>query len=101
MLWYSETVKNITVSVPDEVYRQARIRAAERGTSISALVRDHLEKMSSAETEFERLKRLQDDVIGSIQSFSAADRLSRDEVHDRNALRRLEYSAVRGKQKAR
>jgi hypothetical protein len=30
-------VKSITVTVPDEVYRQARIRAAERGTSVSAL----------------------------------------------------------------
>jgi plasmid stability protein len=93
-------VKNITVSVPDEVYRRARIRAAENGTSISALVRDHLEKMVVEETEFERLKRLQDEVINSIHSFSAADRLSRDEVHDRDALRRHERPSVRGKQKA-
>jgi plasmid stability protein len=93
-------VKNITVSVPDEVYRRARIRAAENGTSISALVRDHLEKMVVEETEFERLKRLQDEVINSIHSFSAADRLSRDEVHDRDALRRHEHPSVRGKQKA-
>lgn len=93
-------MKNITVSVPDEVYRRARIRAAETGTSISALVRDHLEKMVVEETEFERLKRLQDEVINSIHSFSAADRLSRDEVHDRDALRRHEHPSVRGKQKA-
>jgi len=86
--------------VPDEVYRRARIRAAENGTSISALVRDHLEKMVVEETEFERLKRLQDEVINSIHSFSAADRLSRDEVHDRDALRRHERPSVRGKQKA-
>ena len=92
-------MKNITVSVPDEVYRQARIRAAETGTSISALVRNYLEKMTSAETEFDRLKRLQDEVIDSIDSFSAADRISRDEVHDRDALRRLEYLSVRGKQR--
>ncbi|HSP66118.1 MAG TPA: hypothetical protein VLN48_00230, partial [Bryobacteraceae bacterium] len=73
-------MKNITVSVPDEVYRQARIRAAETGTSISALVREHLEKLTSQETDFQRLKRLQDEVMDSIHSFSAADRLSRDEV---------------------
>jgi len=93
-------VKNITVSVPDEVYRQARIRAAEAGTSVSALVRNHLEQMVAEGTEFERLKRLQDEVIDSIHSFSAADRLSRDEVHDRDALRRLEHPSVRGKQKS-
>ncbi|HYV64573.1 MAG TPA: hypothetical protein VE958_17945 [Bryobacteraceae bacterium] len=93
-------MKNITVSVPDEVYRQARIRAAEAGTSVSALVRNHLEQMVAEGTEFERLKRLQDEVIDSIRSFSAADRLSRDEVHDRDALRRLEHPSVRGKQKS-
>jgi plasmid stability protein len=33
-------MKSITVSVPDDVYRAARIRAAERGSSVSALVSD-------------------------------------------------------------
>ena len=93
-------MKNITVSVPDDVYRRARIRAAEKGTSVSALVRDQLEKIAVEVSEFERLKRLQDQVIDSIHEFSAADRMSRDEVHDRDALRRLEYPAVRDKQKS-
>ena len=93
-------MKNITVSVPDDVYRRARIRAAEKGTSVSALVRDQLEKIAVEDSEFERLKRLQDQVIDSIREFSAADRMSRDEVHDRDALRRLEYPAVRDKQKS-
>ena len=93
-------MKNITVSVPDDVYRRARIRAAEKGTSVSALVRDQLEKIAVEDSEFERLKRLQDQVIDSIHDFSAADRMSRDEVHDRDALRRLEYPAVRDKQKS-
>ena len=35
-------MKNITVTVPDDVYRTARIRAAERGTSVSALVGEYL-----------------------------------------------------------
>jgi len=80
-------VKNITVSVPDDVYRQARIRAAEQNTSVSALVRDYLVKLGSEETEFERLLRLQEEVIASLPAFSASARLSRDEVHDRDALR--------------
>ena len=86
--------------MPDDVYRRARIRAAEKGTSVSALVRDQLEKIAVEDSEFERLTRLQDQVIDSIREFSAADRMSRDEVHDRDALRRLEYSAVRDKQKS-
>ena len=35
-------MKNITVSVSDEIYRRARIRAAELGTSVSALVAEFL-----------------------------------------------------------
>jgi plasmid stability protein len=32
-------VKNITLSLDDETYRQARIRAAEQNTSVSAFVK--------------------------------------------------------------
>lgn len=35
-------MRNITVSVDDETYRQARIVAAQRDTSVSALVREFL-----------------------------------------------------------
>jgi plasmid stability protein len=80
-------VKNVTVSLPEEVYRRARIKAAERDTSLSALVREFLTALGSEETDFERRKRLQDEVFESIRSFSAGDRLGRNAVHDRRALR--------------
>ncbi len=35
-------MKNVTISLDDETHRLARIRAAERGTSLSALVKDYL-----------------------------------------------------------
>ena len=35
-------MKKITVSVDDETYRMARIAAAKRDTSVSAMVRDYL-----------------------------------------------------------
>ena len=80
-------MKNITVSLPDEVYRRARIRAAERDTSVSALVREFLSKMGREESDFERGKRLQREVLGTIKSFRGGDRLPRHKVYDRNALR--------------
>ena len=79
-------MKNITVSVDEEIHRRARIRAAERGTSLSAAVRDFLIAFAGGETEFERRKRLQDETLASIGRFRAGDRLVRDDVHDR-ALR--------------
>jgi predicted CopG family antitoxin len=80
-------VKNITVSVPDEVYRRARIKAAERDTSVSNLVREFLLKLGDEEADFDRRKRLQAEVLASVTSFRAGDRLKREAIHERKALR--------------
>jgi plasmid stability protein len=77
---------NITVSVPDEVYRAARIRAAEQGSSVSALVAGYLRSLSERAVEFARREAEQRRVQGEIVRFSARDRLDRDAVHER-ALR--------------
>ena len=76
-------MKNITVSVPDDIYRDARVAAAQRDTSVSALVVKYLERLSGRMDEFARLEALQHDVQTEIRRFRAADRLSRDEAHDR------------------
>jgi hypothetical protein len=76
-------VKNITVSVPDDVYRSARIAAAQRDTSVSALVVSFLQQISGDLQEFSRLEALQREVQAEIGQFSGGDRLSRDEVHRR------------------
>ena len=80
-------MKNITVSLPDDVYRRARITAAERDTSLSAMVRDFLMKLGQEETDSERRKRLQAQVLSTVRRFRAGDRLTRDQVHERNAIR--------------
>ena len=80
-------MKNITVSIDEELHRRARIRAAELDTSLSAVVRDFLTEFAGGETDFERRKRLQDQTLASIGSFRADDRMSRDDAHRRDALR--------------
>jgi plasmid stability protein len=77
---------NITVTVPDDVYRAARIRAAERGSSVSALVAEYLRSLSEREAEFERLEAEQHRVESQIDRFRAGDRLDREQLHGR-ALR--------------
>ena len=80
-------MKNVTISLPDDVYRRARVLAAWKDTSLSALVREFLEQIADDRADWERRKRLQHRVFGSIRSFSAGDRLDRDQVHERDALR--------------
>jgi plasmid stability protein len=76
-------MKNITVTVPDDVYRNARIRAAERGTSVSALVGEYLRSLSGRGAEFSRLEARQQQIQREIERFRASDRLDRDQLHDR------------------
>lgn len=80
-------MKNITVSLAEDLYHRARVRAAELGTSVTAVVREFLIEFAGGETDFERRKRLQDETIASIGAFRAGDRLSREELHWRDALR--------------
>ena len=63
-------MKTISVSVDDETHRQARIRAAQTGTTVSAMMRDLLTTLlqtpleqGSAETEPQRRARLLDEVM--------------------------------------
>jgi plasmid stability protein len=78
-------VKNITVSLPDDVYRRARVAAATRDTSVSALVREFLEQLDAA-SDYERRVRLERDTLATVKRFRGADRVNRDAVHQRRAL---------------
>jgi hypothetical protein len=87
-------VKNITVSVDDETYRRSRIKAAEAGTSVSALVRAFLMTLAQGELgklEFDRLQRLQEETLASLRArgagLHAADNSTRDTLHERSAIR--------------
>ena len=44
-------MKNITVSVDDSTYRRARMKAAERDTSVSALVKQFLNELAQEERD--------------------------------------------------
>ena len=76
-------MKNITVSVDDETYRRARVKAAERDTSVSALVKHYLTELAAGESDAERLKREERALRERIGSFRGAGRLPREDVHNR------------------
>ena len=44
-------MKNVTISLDDETHRNARIRAAELGTSLSALVKDYLSTLTAEDSQ--------------------------------------------------
>jgi hypothetical protein len=71
--------------VDDETYRRARIKAAERDTSVSALVKRFLVEWAAGESDVERLKREERRLRARIETFAAGDRLSREKLHERGA----------------
>ena len=86
-------MKNITVSVDEETYGLSRIKAAECGTSVSALIRTYLVALvqgHTPETEFGRLRTLQDETLDAIRArgggLRTVDNLPRGALYERNAL---------------
>ena len=82
-------MQTITVVVDDETYRLAEIKAAENGTSVSAMVKDYLSGLAGVETPT-REESFRD-ILAAIRAkhpgFKAADNLPREELYDRNAFR--------------
>ena len=63
-------MRNITVSVPDDIYRQAKIRAAEHGRSVSALVAQFLADLAAPGDEFERLLAQQEEILAEVRALT-------------------------------
>jgi hypothetical protein len=76
-------MRNITVSIDDETYKRARVAAAERDTSLSALVKSYLEQLAATETDNERRKRLEAEIRAKIVGFDGSVRLSREDLYRR------------------
>ena len=105
-------MKNITVSIDEETHRRARIRAAELGTSVSALVRAYLSTLVSrmagedeanrqdVEMPDERRRRLLREVLADLDAQGAGLRMSenlpREALYDREVLSGDEARALRG-----
>jgi hypothetical protein len=75
-------MKNITIAIDDETYRRSRLKAAERGTSISALVKTFLGSLADSADQTGKLRRAEDQLRAEIGGFCAGDRLTRSKLHN-------------------
>ena len=85
-------MKNIIISLDDDVYRQASIKAAEHDTSVSALVKSYLLQILngthvSGQSEFDRLaaqeQLVRKRLFAARKGLRATDNLPREALHDR------------------
>jgi len=82
-------MKNLTVSLEDDLYRKARIAAAETDTSVTALVREFLIALTAARAS-SRVPDPSEAILATIErirqrhpGFDPGGRLSREEIHAR------------------
>ena len=76
-------MKNVTISVDDHLLRDARRLAAERDTSLNALIREYLEGLTQRES---RAKQARARIVALCRQSTAeigSSRWTRDELHER------------------
>lgn len=78
-------LRNVTVTLEEDVARWARIEAARRETSVSRFLGEILRDRMLRTDEYERA--MQRALAGKPLFKSDGKYLSRDEVHDRDRLR--------------
>lgn len=76
-------MKNVTITLDEQTHRAARIAAAERGVSLSALVRDLLSQVEPRADARAEAVRKSLAAMDRVRAFSAGNRLSREAFHDR------------------
>ena len=75
-------LKNVTITLPEEVAQWARRKAAEDNTSVSRWVGRILEEQMRMSDEYWRAYKRWTK-LGSLEGINAAARLSREDAHAR------------------
>ena len=79
-------MKNITLAIDEETYRQARIAAARRDASVSSLVKQYLQTLAATEITTQKPAPELDTLLAEIASrhpgFTCRDNLSREALHE-------------------
>ena len=83
VLHYHSVMKNVTITLDEEVARWARIRAAERETSVSRLVGELLREKMLEEEIYQVSMQHFLSKSPSVLKEPGASYPSREEVHDR------------------
>jgi len=74
---------NLTITVDDDVLRRARVRAAELGTSVNAVLREYMEQWTSVQEERRRAVDRILEASKRSRALSGGRTWTRDELHER------------------
>jgi hypothetical protein len=74
---------NITLKLDAELLQRVKVLAAQRGTSISALLSDKLQEVVTEDAEYEAAKRRAKALMREGWNLGFKKPRSRDELHER------------------
>lgn len=77
------TKQNLTVSLPRQTIRKAKILAARRGSSISSLLAEQIEILVGEEEAYERAERQATALLEQGFHLGGEIRATREEWHER------------------
>lgn len=76
-------MKNVTIALDDSLLREARRIAADRSTSLNAMIREFLEELSQRESRAVKARRRIVELCRESQARVGPRTWSRDELHER------------------
>jgi hypothetical protein len=76
-------MKNVTIAIDEATLRDARRIAAERSTSLNALIRDFLERLAHREAHARRARRRIEELCRESTAEVGERAWTRDELHER------------------
>jgi len=79
--------RNVTLTIDDELIHKARVLAARRNRSVSALLREELTRLVMQDEAYQAAKRTALERLQRGSRLGGGPLPARDELHDRGHLR--------------
>jgi hypothetical protein len=76
-------MKNVTIAIDDSLLREARRIAADRATTLNAMIREFLEELAQRESRAVQARRRIVELCSETQAEVGVRTWTRDEVHER------------------
>jgi hypothetical protein len=89
-------MRNITLAIDEEVLRRARIYAAERDTTVNALVREYLKDLVAQDDRAAEARRRLVKMSEESEARMGSWKWSREEIYEDRLLPRHERPRLRG-----
>jgi len=81
------STRNLTISLDEETIRKARVIAAQRGSSVSRLVTEVIERLAGEEDAYQAAMREALETLDRGFDLGGTIPATRDELHERPSLR--------------